>query len=221
MPISKNEKLIRIINKYCKVDWIAELWVLTEQISILHLKDLVSFSRDYDELRILVFQDSLRTLLTEQSKYLNHTLYNEEEQIKRKGIHSLMRVKETHINIAKTSELIRKSIGSFLYPEVRKRLNEKSIQYDIEYAKKEIIRELLNKSAYSQSKTEIKKTKKNAADLKDMIDLKEIIDQIKAGTNEVTSIAKNLGISRQTVYRRLKNSNTSIIQLRATVTSVT
>ena len=79
----------------------------------------------------------------------------------------------------------------------------------------------LNKSAYSQSKTEIKKTKKNAADLKDMIDLKEIIDQIKAGTNEVTSIAKNLGISRQTVYRRLKNSNTSIIQLRATVTSVT
>lgn len=222
MPENSKENLKKQIKlyKFNDIPWIAELWALSEIVTLEYAKELSRFSIHIDEFRLVTFSKSFQIIYGDLTKYLWYVYFNDEEMSKLKGIESLMRVKETHLRIKRVSKVIRNAIGSLLFSAIRNELKDVDLKYQIEFAKKEWMPES-NEQVYPiQNKKYIAIQKKNVSDLKTFNDLHDIIDQIKKGARTVAKVAANLGVARSTIHRRLNAANKSFQWLLSSVSSV-
>lgn len=223
MPENSKENLKKQIElyKFNDIDWIAELWALTEYITLEYSNELSKFSYDIDEFRLLTFYNSFQILFNDLTKYLWYEYFNDEEMSKLKGIKSLMRVKETHLRIKEVSKVIRNAISSLLFSDIRKELKNVDWRYQIECAKNEWMRERNEQVSLIQNKKHIAIQNKNASELRTFNNLHDIIEQLKNGARSQKEVAENIGVSRMTIYRRLKEAHITFKQLISKVTSVT
>jgi len=207
--------------KFCKIDWIAELWGLTEIVTLDYIKELNRLSIHIDRFRVLTFFKSFEYIYKDLSNFLWYVPLSKDELSKLISTQSVLQVRESHLRTKTVYKIISDVVSSLLFPNILKELEDVDLKYEIEFAKKEWMRES-NEQVYPiQNKKDIAIQKKNASELKTFNHLQDIIDKIINGARTVTKVADDLGVSRITIHRRLNEANTSFQRLLSSVTSVT